>query len=145
MVEVSGSSVSLDKLASCSSLLSRIPHLTPFLNKTLHHHHRKTQTAIFAYFRKRSFSAPKTHNFCQLTKTTIFIIYTTTFAYLRRHKTRLPKRFFSPKIRQNFSLAKTRKHSHFHLWILMRSAKSSPVALTSSGYKMYLYLAKIAT
>ena len=45
------------------------PVFTHLPNKTISHHHRKTRTAIFAYFRKRSFSAPKTHNFCQLTKT----------------------------------------------------------------------------
>ena len=45
------------------------PPFNPFPNKTISHHHRKTRTAIFAYFRKRPFSAPKTHNFCQLTKT----------------------------------------------------------------------------
>ena len=52
-----------------ASLFSLELRFRPFPNKTLSHHHRKTRTAIFAYFRKRSFSAPKTHNFCQLTKT----------------------------------------------------------------------------
>lgn len=117
------------------------PVFTPFQNKTPSPHNRKTRTAIFAYFRKRSFSAPKTHNFCQLTKTHDFHNLHHNICISPNPEFEFPEETFCPEKSDVFLVGNYPQYSHVLQNGKSETVRKCPDIGDSSKHEMVMLLA----